>query len=268
MYFAKIVSVFKVLLTICTYKVKIKKNISLGVDGLVFKILNNRIKRRNGKNKGFSLVELIIVITITIILLAVFTPELLRYIENAKKGTAFTNASILFNTAQIALATAQSEYPSEFKYAAKYNVPLSDSDEDQAKIKEKYGTDTIRVGRFTNKSLYQYVNNKTSNNKSAKADFCIAQVIVETLSSDDYLVDCNPIDDRDNTKDISNNKEKYGKFAFAFTYNENGEIVYFQATYNGYFFKVVAGETSIEKVDDSLYFADWPTYGQRIDSSW
>ena len=40
--------------------------------------------KKNGKNKGFSLVELIIVIAIMAILVAIMTPILIRYIEKSK----------------------------------------------------------------------------------------------------------------------------------------------------------------------------------------
>lgn len=218
-------------------------------------------------NKGFSLIELIMVIAIMVLLIAMLIPRITQYIDKANESVSFTNAQTLCNVAQLAIMDAQSTNADSFYYATKYRVNLNSSDPDEEKIRQKYG-DSIKVGRFTNKSLYQYVNGKTSNNKSRDADMTIAKNISESLATNEYYVDCNPIDNRDSTKYISDNKDKYGKFAFALCYNDKGEIIYFESTYKGYFFKMVAGETTIEKVSDDTYFFDWPKYSQRIDSSW
>lgn len=218
-------------------------------------------------NKGFTLVELIVTIGIIFVLLAVFTPRVVQYIDYANKNTSLANAKLMCNTAQMAIMSAQSEERASFEFSTKYSVKLNSSDSVQAKVKEKFG-DTIKVGRFTNKSLYQYVNGVTSNNKSAKADMTIAKEIVNILATNEYNVDCNPIDNRDSTKYISDHRDEYGKFAFAFCYNEKGEIVYFESTYAGYFVKIIAGETTVEKVSDDTYFCDWPKKSQRIDPSW
>lgn len=218
-------------------------------------------------NKGFTLMELIMVITIILLLVALLFPNVIRYIDEANKSVSASNAQTLCNAAQIAIMMAQSSNADAFEYSTKYRINLDSSDEDQAKIKESFG-DTIKVGRFTNKSLYQYVNGITSNNKSAKADMTIAKYISESLATNKYDVDCNPIDNRDSTKYISDHRAEYGKFAFAFCYNEKGEIVYFESTYAGYFVKIIAGETTVEKVSDDTYFCDWPKKSQRIDPSW
>ena len=47
---------------------------------------SNKVSRREGKNKGFSLIELIIVITIMAILTTVLAPQLLRYVEKAREA--------------------------------------------------------------------------------------------------------------------------------------------------------------------------------------
>lgn len=217
--------------------------------------------------KGFSLVELIMVIAIMVILIALLVPGVAHYINKANKSVSLSNAQTMCNMAQVAIMTAQSDHPAAFEYSTKYNVVLNTADPVQAKIAKKYGN-TIKVARFTNKTLYQYVNNKTSSNKSADADMKIAKIITEGLSTHDYLVDCNPIDNRKSTKYISDHGEQYGDFAFAFCYNEKGEMVYFESTYKGYFVQIIAGETTIEEVSDDTYFCDWPKKSQRIDPSW
>lgn len=58
-------------------------------------------KRQNGNNKGFSLVELIVVIAIMAILIAVIAPSFLKYVNKSKKETDKTNASELQTEIQV-----------------------------------------------------------------------------------------------------------------------------------------------------------------------
>ncbi len=55
-------------------------------------------------NKGFSLVELIIVIAIMAILAAALAPALIRYIDKSRKSSDLSNAGILQSAAQSAAA--------------------------------------------------------------------------------------------------------------------------------------------------------------------
>lgn len=52
-------------------------------------------------NKGFSLIELIIVVTIIIVLFAVLTPQYLKYIEKSRTATDLENARMVVNALQI-----------------------------------------------------------------------------------------------------------------------------------------------------------------------
>ncbi len=52
-------------------------------------------------NKGFSLVELIIVIAIMAILIVVLAPQYLRYVERARNSTDLQNATTIVDAIQI-----------------------------------------------------------------------------------------------------------------------------------------------------------------------
>lgn len=56
------------------------------------------------KNRGFSLVELIIVIAIMAILVAAITPNLLKYLEKANKSKDIYNAKSMMRTLELAYA--------------------------------------------------------------------------------------------------------------------------------------------------------------------
>ena len=55
-------------------------------------------------NKGFSLVELIIVIAIMVILVAVLAPMFTKWVERSRIGTDVQNASEIATAAQVAYA--------------------------------------------------------------------------------------------------------------------------------------------------------------------
>ncbi len=64
------------------------------------------MKKENTKknNKGFSLVELIVVIAIMAVLMVVLAPALLRYVEKARVQTDETTASDVLNAVETALS--------------------------------------------------------------------------------------------------------------------------------------------------------------------
>ena len=51
------------------------------------------MKKENMNNKGFSLVELIIVIAIMAILIVVLAPQYLKYVEKSRNSTDMQNAT-------------------------------------------------------------------------------------------------------------------------------------------------------------------------------
>lgn len=61
-------------------------------------------KRKLIGNKGFSLVELIIVIAIMAVLVAILAPQYLRYVENSRVSSDNAAAAEILNATKIAVA--------------------------------------------------------------------------------------------------------------------------------------------------------------------
>jgi len=55
-------------------------------------------------NKGFSLVELIIVIAIMAVLIGVMAPQFLKYVEQSRRATDITNAQEIATAIQVGIA--------------------------------------------------------------------------------------------------------------------------------------------------------------------
>lgn len=66
-------------------------------------------KRRLKDNKGFSLVELIVVIAIMVILMALLIPNVVGYVNTARSSANAATASSLFTAANTSITTALSE---------------------------------------------------------------------------------------------------------------------------------------------------------------
>lgn len=75
------------------------------------------MKKENMNNKGFSLVELIIVIAIMAILIVVLAPQYLKYVERSRNSTDLQNVTTIKNAIETYAADPESkETPATFTY--------------------------------------------------------------------------------------------------------------------------------------------------------
>lgn len=70
----------------------------------IMEVCNQEMKKKEEKNKGFSLVELIVVIAILAILAIVIAPQVMKYVGQSKESVDKTNMTLYKSAASTALA--------------------------------------------------------------------------------------------------------------------------------------------------------------------
>ena len=216
-------------------------------------------------DKGFSLVELIVVIAIMAVLAGIVTASFLVYLTHSKKTRSEVNADSLYKAAQIAVIEASAAEPEAFRYAMKFE--------------ETINGETVRMGRFSNQSLYKYLQESNGSGSLSEAyskacDYRIAENLAASIPgadsevSDTTLKDKSPIGDSSSTKYMSDHPEIYGDVVFGFAYDEVGQIIYFQCIYDGYFTTIDSTGSHVERVSDSSSFNDWPRTRAEGTNKW
>lgn len=132
----------------------------------MLKFLNKKKK----DNKGFSLVELIIVVAILAILVGLLAPQYIKYVEKSRKSADASNLSEMVNAVQIYAADAESSLP-----AGTYTITIS---KDKTEITGGTDDGLTNVKKAVAETAPDYTNTKlksskwgdNTDNESIKAD--------------------------------------------------------------------------------------------------
>ena len=92
------------------------------------------------KKHGFTLVELIVVLSILAILATLLIPSLTGYIEKAKKQAVLTEAKEVWTATQAALSECYAMYPESFEESCKFTSTIG-------------GEKMTKLGRISNGAL-------------------------------------------------------------------------------------------------------------------
>ena len=105
------------------------------------------------KKHGFTLVELIVVLSILTILATLLIPSLTGYIEKAKKQAVLTEAKEVWTATQAALSECYAMYPESFEESCKFTSTIG-------------GEKMTKLGRISNGAL-----NALQRNPKDQTDF-------------------------------------------------------------------------------------------------
>lgn len=104
---------------------------------------------RNNHKRGFTLVELIVVLVILAVLAALLVPSLTGYIDKAKKKAVITEARDVWTASQAALSECYALYPESF--TAKID---SNSDKINCRFSVCINNEWVKnVGKISNAAL-------------------------------------------------------------------------------------------------------------------
>lgn len=119
----------------------------------MLKFLNKKKK----DNKGFSLVELIIVVAIMAILVGLLAPQYIKYVEKSRKSADASNLSEMVNAVQIYAADAESSLP-----AGTYTITIS---KEKTEITGGTATGLDNVKKAVAETAPDYENTKLKSSK-------------------------------------------------------------------------------------------------------
>ncbi len=80
------------------------------------------ILKAKSENKGFTLVELIIVVAVIAILATVLAPQYIRYVERSRESNDLQVATTIVRAATVAVADPQLDLPANATYTVTWNT--------------------------------------------------------------------------------------------------------------------------------------------------
>ena len=115
------------------------------------------LNKKKNDNKGFSLVELIIVVAIMAILVGLLAPQYIKYVEKSRKSADASNLSEMVNAVQIYAADAESSLP-----AGTYTITISETG---TAITGGAGNGLTEVQKAVAETAPDYTNTKLKSSK-------------------------------------------------------------------------------------------------------
>lgn len=195
-------------------------------------------------NKGFTLVELIVVLVILAIMAAILVPALLGYIDRAKDQKYITEAKELKDAAQAAIVEAYAKDKESFGRAVRKG-PLTGNKADKS---THYGYFSNGwAGVVLKGGKIEYTDKTDANGGNFKKTVCEKMAVYLEANNYKKVSTQNPT----NSGKYNNVSDFEGGIAFFIAFDGRGQIFYMQYTNEG---KLVTFDGSSFTVEDGGSF--------------
>lgn len=206
---------------------------------------------RNNRKRGFTLVELIVVLVILAVLAALLVPSLTGYIDKAKKKAVITEARDVWTASQAALSECYALYPESFtansannKSNCRFSVCINNKWVDN-------------VGKISNAALHALQKNPKDTVEAGTASRRVSAMVLAYLDSANKN---NPrytfYDGKVITKDTKpstyfdkNKKPKSTDMIIQLFHTVDGKVIALNFGKDGYMVTIVPGQEIICEYD-------------------
>lgn len=131
----------------------------------------NTLRKKQKNNKGFSLVELIVVIAIMAVLVGVLAPQLMKYVEKSREATDIQNCDSIASALKAYYADKEDLTADVTINVTKNGVTettepaVKDAGMVKTKLKGKYWTNIAITYKKDDGSIEYVITEDTANNK-------------------------------------------------------------------------------------------------------